>query len=350
MAEPYKLKDEIKQFIIEKKKANPKLSCRSITPLIKETFSINLSKSTINAIIKENSLSNKVGRPRIRPKLLPKSVEQSLYKEIPPQTTAIPPEVKVIPPEVPVPLPEAPVAAVLEPVESGVSAPKYPLIEKKSIRENGKSYYLENGGALILIVADQKSGLTDFVAGKLAAYLPDISKDIVRMLIRAKIYSQIFKDKGSPWGLLGKELICADPGVYYEQINNIPLNQLDMDFFSLGLEHNINEANRLYQQCLSRLNSLVQTFFFPSVYQFLDLKTMHYRFYSLIAQIEVKGGLIDTQFFYQENFQLVHDIVWQEDFKFVIDKINSEKIFAEGEQFRFDENIGLLNVKTVSFA
>ena len=123
-----------------------------------------------------------------------------------------------------------------------------------------------------------------------------------------------------------------------------------MDFFSLGLEHNINEANRLYQQCLSRLNSLVQTFFFPSVYQFLDLKTMHYRFYSLIAQIEVKGGLIDTQFFYQENFQLVHDIVWQEDFKFVIDKINSEKIFAEGEQFRFDENIGLLNVKTVSFA
>jgi hypothetical protein len=34
----------------------------------------------------------------------------------------------------------------------------------------------------------------------------------------------------------------------------------------------------------------------------------------------------------------------------MVNKINSEKIFAEGEQFRFDENIGLLNVKTVSFA
>jgi len=344
MAEPYKLKDEIKQFILEKKKINPKLSCRSITPLIKETFGINLSKSTINAIIKENSLSSKVGRPRVRPKVLPKPVEQvSLPKEILPQTTDILLEVPVIPIE-------SPVVAVPETVKSDISVPKSPSIEIKPNREDGKSYYLENGGALVLIVADQKSGLTDFVAGKLAAYLPGIPKDIVRMLIRAKIYGQIFPDKGSPWSLLGKELVCADPGVYYEQINNIPLNQLDMDFFSLGLEHNINEANRLYQQCLSRLNSLVQTFFFPSVYQFLDLKTMNYRFYSLIAKIEVKGGLIDTQFFYRENFQLVHDIVWQEDFKFVIDKINSEKIFAEGEQFRFDENIGLLSMKTVSFA
>ena len=105
----------------------------------------------------------------------------------------------------------------------------------------------------------------------------------------------------------------------------------------------------LYKQCLLRLNSLVESLFFPPVYQLLDFTTMYNRFYSLAARIDVKNGLVDTQFFYQDNFSLVYDIVWQEDFKFVINKINSEKIFAEGEQFRFGEDITFLDMKTVSF-
>jgi hypothetical protein len=378
MAEPYKLKDEIKKFIIEKKKINPKLSCRSITPLIKENFGINLSKSTINAIIKENNLSNKVGRPRIRQKALTKPVELlpvvpiilKVIEEIEPQAQIKPAEdipqsqpiipvvqeeVKPLEPIKPVELPlepvvsKAPEVIIPEPALPAEDIPKAQPIGIKSVRENGQSYYIENGGAFFLMIADQKSGLTDFLAGKFAPYMPDLSKDIIRMLIRGRIYSQIFQDKLEPWGFLGKELICQDRGFYYEQLSKIPLKQLDMDFFRLGLEQNINDINNLYKQCLFRLNSLVQAFFFPSVYQFLDFTTMHNRFYALIAKIEVKGGLVDTQLFYRDNFRLVNDIVWQEDFKFVVNKINAEKIFAEGEQFRFAENISLLNMKTVSF-
>jgi len=378
MAEPYKLKDEIRQFIIEKKKTSPKLSCRSIAPLIKENFGINLSKSTINWIIKENNLSNKVGRPRTRAKAIPKPVEplpvalsipkavEEIASQAPikpiedtPQSQPVIPaaqeEVKPLEPIKLVELPPEPAAlkppesSVSEPVKPVADAPEAQAIAIKSVRVNGQGYYIENGGILFLLIADQKSGLTDFLAAKLSAYMPDMPKDIIRMLIRARIYDQIFQGKSVPWRLLGKELVCAEPEFYYEKLGKIPFGQLDMDFFRLGLEHNISDSNTLYKQCLSRLNSLVQAFFFPSAYQFLDFNTMYARFYSLIAKIEVKGGLIDTQLFYRENFQLVHDIVWQEDFKFVVNKINSEKIFAEGEQFRFDENISLLNMKTVSF-
>lgn len=60
----YKLNPEVKEFVIEKKKTSPHLSCRKLSPLIKEAFQIKLSKSTINSIIKESGLSLPVGRRR----------------------------------------------------------------------------------------------------------------------------------------------------------------------------------------------------------------------------------------------------------------------------------------------
>ena len=48
MAKHYKLTEEIKQFIIAQKKANLKLSCRTLTSLIQERFQVTLSKSLIN--------------------------------------------------------------------------------------------------------------------------------------------------------------------------------------------------------------------------------------------------------------------------------------------------------------
>ncbi|MFZ2938615.1 MAG: helix-turn-helix domain-containing protein, partial [Candidatus Omnitrophota bacterium] len=65
MGTVYKLKPEIKAFILEKKKENLALSCRKVTQLIEEQFKNKISKSTINAIFKESGLSMPVGR---RPK------------------------------------------------------------------------------------------------------------------------------------------------------------------------------------------------------------------------------------------------------------------------------------------
>ena len=61
----HKLRPDVRDYIIEKKKTTPALSCRQLTSLIIEQFQINVSKSSINAIFKENNLSMPIGR---RPK------------------------------------------------------------------------------------------------------------------------------------------------------------------------------------------------------------------------------------------------------------------------------------------
>ena len=58
----HKLKPEILSFIIEHKQNNPALSCRNLTSQILAQFQINISKSSINAIFKENNLSMPIGR------------------------------------------------------------------------------------------------------------------------------------------------------------------------------------------------------------------------------------------------------------------------------------------------
>ncbi|MFA5224010.1 MAG: cell envelope integrity protein TolA [Candidatus Omnitrophota bacterium] len=64
----HKLKPEVLSFIIENKKNNPSLSCRSLTLLISEKLKIKVSKSSINAIFKENDLSMPIGRRRTKKK------------------------------------------------------------------------------------------------------------------------------------------------------------------------------------------------------------------------------------------------------------------------------------------
>ncbi len=58
----YKLKPEVINFILEQKKDSPTLSCRKLTALVLDNFKIELSKSSINAIIKDAGLSAPIGR------------------------------------------------------------------------------------------------------------------------------------------------------------------------------------------------------------------------------------------------------------------------------------------------
>ena len=74
----HKLKEEITQFIIQKKQEDPFISCRKIASLINENFQIKISKSSVNTVLKNNDLSSSVGRRS--------SIVQSLKKfEIPPE-------------------------------------------------------------------------------------------------------------------------------------------------------------------------------------------------------------------------------------------------------------------------
>ena len=58
----YKGKPEVRDFILEQKNKNPSLSCRKLTVLVLSNFQVELSKSSINAIIKEAGLSAPLGR------------------------------------------------------------------------------------------------------------------------------------------------------------------------------------------------------------------------------------------------------------------------------------------------
>jgi len=77
----HKITPEIKEFVVEKKRLDPVLSCRSATALVREKFQIKLSKSSANAIFKECGLSLAVGRRRKLTAPAPKP-KQSLYSGV----------------------------------------------------------------------------------------------------------------------------------------------------------------------------------------------------------------------------------------------------------------------------
>lgn len=91
MGVTYKLRPEVRDYIIEQKKANPALSCRSLTALVGQKFQFHISKSSINTIFKETGLSMPVGRRSKTKKLKPKPfalIEQPVPKLL---TVQIPP-------------------------------------------------------------------------------------------------------------------------------------------------------------------------------------------------------------------------------------------------------------------
>lgn len=58
----YKLKQEIVDFIIQKKKDNSKISCRGLAQVVQDVFQINVSKSSISEILKNAHLNSPIGR------------------------------------------------------------------------------------------------------------------------------------------------------------------------------------------------------------------------------------------------------------------------------------------------
>ena len=84
MGVTYKLKDEMVEFILQQKRDNPLLSCRGLVEVVQERFQTPVSKSSINTVIKNASLSNPIGRTPLG--------------EGKPQKYKIPAEKKFIPP------------------------------------------------------------------------------------------------------------------------------------------------------------------------------------------------------------------------------------------------------------
>lgn len=58
----YKLKKEIVEFILEQKKKDAKISCRTLSEIVQKEFHVEVSKSSISDVLKEFNLSSPRGR------------------------------------------------------------------------------------------------------------------------------------------------------------------------------------------------------------------------------------------------------------------------------------------------
>jgi len=272
MAKYYKLNAEIKQFIVEQKRVNPKLSCRGLSALIKEHFQVNISKSLINNVIKQSNLSSPVGRRRIKE-----------------------------------------VIALKEPQEAQILKPE--------------PEFMENGGFFFLKAADLKLGLTSRVAEALSGYFPNLTKESHQEIIEALIYQPFFQQKKSLWLLVGREVAEESLTGYSQELLQVPFLKIKESVAKLSLDTNFNEIKDLWQKCLLRLNAYA-VHFFPPEYQFLDFLAMQERFYGLPARIETKTGLLIIQLFLPKGFFGMNDMVWQEGFSYAVKRINEAKIFT----------------------
>lgn len=167
MGVPYKLDKKIVEFIISQKQSRSELGCRDFVNLISDKFGLIISKSTVNAVIKEAGLSKRTGRPRFarikeakplekpRPlkdvlaRALPKSeITFSVEKKSEPPKDIVLPKEKIEPFPLPLPakapelekpkakpLPEIPKEPLIQnpetpPVEKPVASPKEELLKK----------------------------------------------------------------------------------------------------------------------------------------------------------------------------------------------------------------------------
>ncbi|NLE65280.1 MAG: helix-turn-helix domain-containing protein [Elusimicrobia bacterium] len=105
----YKLRQEVIDFIIDRKQKDPAISCRKMVGVVQERFQVEVSKSSVNAVMKQAALSNPVGRPsHAKPPKnfsIPREKKAVLMKNVEP-FLSVPLPAPVPAQELPAPLPE----------------------------------------------------------------------------------------------------------------------------------------------------------------------------------------------------------------------------------------------------
>jgi len=104
----YKLTEDIARFVVNRKKADPKLSCRRLVDVVQKKFDVRVSKSSVNKILKDSLLSSPVGRrpggPGGRPKKfrIPEEKKREIFLSKGPASDGAPeaafPKEKRVPP------------------------------------------------------------------------------------------------------------------------------------------------------------------------------------------------------------------------------------------------------------
>jgi hypothetical protein len=186
----YKVKTEIKNFLLEQKKNQPVLSCRRLAALAQEKFQIKVSKSSINSIIKEAGLSMPVGRRRKKRRRL---------LEIPPK---IQEEIKLL-------------TQAISKAEEPVSKTEEPVTEEPVEVKSEEPKELECTGAILLKAADYLIGGTYYINEAIKKGLTQQEEDSL-----AKIESLL-------WSLVDKKLSQEGILSYLTELQSVMTTKLD---------------------------------------------------------------------------------------------------------------------------
>ncbi|MDD5691702.1 MAG: hypothetical protein PHP10_00835 [Candidatus Omnitrophica bacterium] len=200
----HKLRPEIKQSIIDEKKANPAISCRSLSYLILQRFNIEVSKSSINSVFKEAGLSMAAAR-------VPK-------KEI----------IKPEPVKPEIPIPEAVKAP--EPLPSE-KAPEKPPVESPKLQPGPRTDELPLPpempctGAIFLKAADFLLGGSRRVAELIKNSL-NIDNEQIWSKTEALIYLPLFQAPqesriGALQALVGRGIPSEDIISYHNELQSV---------------------------------------------------------------------------------------------------------------------------------
>ncbi len=229
----HKLKPEIKNWVLDKKKVTPNLSCRQVVVLLEKDLKVTASKSSINSIFKAAGLSMPIGR-RLEKKR--RKIEAPL---IPPQLAFKMGEmIKLI--------------AAPAPAEKSVEAPKQPSLEMpteispKIPLETAKEPAVEipaeisaevppeakPTGPILLRAADYLIGGSYYISETIRSRLNVRDKDLL-----TKVENLIYAPEAGLKGLEGVNALTQDIGkklsVILEETRCIEVHLAEGDIFYL---------------------------------------------------------------------------------------------------------------------
>lgn len=187
----YKFRNEVVDFVLQQKRTNHDLGCRQLAALTSEKFKIQVSKSSVNAIIKNASLSNAVGRPPSdeapakKFQIPPKKKQQLLnevqkikleQKPLPPKVLSQPRKDPILSRPRPIPEPgQPPKALVVEPRGRGFSQATFlsHVESMRARRAQSKGVMREGMGCVFLKAAQWQLSRTSVLGVLLRRHIPE---------------------------------------------------------------------------------------------------------------------------------------------------------------------------------
>ncbi len=164
------------------------------------------------------------------------------------------------------------------------------------------------------------------------------------------IYAAFFEDKSGLSIIIGDNPSAIEISLIAQTLIQVPLQEINEILKkSGGTAYNLKDINDMYKISLQRLNLYVQANFFSDSSQLLDFSAMKSRFYSLFAKVKRDKGFLGISFFYPQGFPWGNDIIWRDDFFYLAQKINEDRILTqENEQIWIDNSPQILDIESAS--